>query len=318
MMRTATIFSVAKFQRTPRRILFHYLRSWICLGWLVAVSLSFAGPTIQNRRSIFDRIELKEQGQTSSILQGSEKDEKSYRTVPASEFCVTRPGDWKVLCPPLWNPKQSKDITLQWSCCDDPHAVARKLVQTVVTDYYSSVDNHVRLIETVAKSLFTFRDFCQEEIYESNSRQHRNFKARLVATRGSQGTKCPQWHVDHVPVRWIQTMVGPGCQVVVGEEGVNWERMNGWNLEEKDNDGEDVIDMPVIDRNRMLVNENIAEIYEATEQEALLLLGNRWKDYAKDKTIQHVLPVVHKSPTVPLGQARVLLTQDILLDQHET
>lgn len=44
--------------------------------------------------------------------------------------------------------------------------------------------------------------------------EYPKLKCRLVATRGHSGAKCPQFHIDNVPCRWIQTMVGPGVELV--------------------------------------------------------------------------------------------------------
>jgi len=73
------------------------------------------------------------------------------------------------------------------------------------------------------------------------------------------------------------------------------------------------VEESVTDRNQALVRDDVAEIYVAREQEAVLLAGNRWNEYAKDAT-QTLQPVVHKSPTRHWGQERVLLTQDVILD----
>ena len=155
------------------------------------------------------------------------------------------------------------------------------------------------LTKSLSGSLEAFRTYCQTNLLQCDT-----FKARIVATRGPSGTKCPQWHVDHVPVRWIQSWVGPGCDLVVGNGGINWSMING--LEENDNL------LAVEDRNRVLVDDKVAKIYSAKEQEPILLVGNRWNEFSfKSKTPQD--PVVHKSPSsIPFWQGRVLLTQDVV------
>lgn len=209
-------------------------------------------------------------------------------------------------------------MTLLWSCCDDTEKVAAELARSLDPSW--SYDPLA--LESLIKSLNEFRDFCTDNLYPTSDAVTRKesfgshgytFKARIVATRGSSGTKCPQWHVDHVPVRWIQSLVGPGCEVVAGnmQQGINWDLVNG--LDEEDEDEDEIMDGPVIDRNRALVSEDVAEIYAGQEQEALLLKGNRWSDFAKDPT--PIQPVVHKSPTIPWGRERVLLTQDLILDE---
>ena len=111
-------------------------------------------------------------------------------------------------------------------------------------------------------------------------------------------------------------MVGPGCQWVVGQEGVNW-KMVMQDEDDNDNEQGEFVTLSVKDRNRAIVQDNVATIYEAKEQEAVLLLGNQWPTtYAKKHMVEAMetfRPVLHKSPTIPWGCERVLLTQDIIL-----
>jgi hypothetical protein len=109
-------------------------------------------------------------------------------------------------------------------------------------------------------------------------------------------------------------MVGPGCEWVVGDDGVNWTTMkNGFDDENQDGG---FVRVSVQDRNRALVQDSVATIYSTHEQEAVVLLGNQWPKYAKDRVDATTFkPVIHKSPTIPWGCERVLLTQDVLF--HE-
>ena len=180
-------------------------------------------------------------------------------------------------------------------------------------------------IERLAWSLEFFRDFVTQElrsnIVKSGSLPNPNttFKARIVATRGAGGTKCPQWHIDHVPLRWIESLVGRGCEVVLNsgtddsssQDGINWSAINGL-------DNDDVADV-VEDRNKKLVDSKIADIYCAQQGEVMLLVGNRWDEFAKVKSeskdnARSTHPAVHKSPSpIPFWEGRVLLTQDVVL-----
>ena len=117
-------------------------------------------------------------------------------------------------------------------------------------------------------------------------------------------------------------MVGPGCQWVVGEDGVNWKMvMQDEDEDDKDHEQGEFVTLSVNDRNRAIVQDDVATIYEAKEQEAVLLLGNQWPTtYAQKRMVDRDLdgmktfrPVLHKSPTIPWGCERVLLTQDVLL-----
>lgn len=255
---------------------------------------------------------------SSPELAEQQQGRTSYFLIPPTNNTSTS-RDWQQLCPPVWNPQQNRDSSLLWSCCDDTEHVATELLRQLDPTVHNP-----RIVATLAQSLQQFRDFCSDKLRAPHQGHHHGmtFKARVVATRGSSGTKCPQWHVDHVPVRWIQSLVGPGCEMVVGniEQGIAWELINGLNENhhsnnDDDNDHHDVVALSVHDRNQVLVKDRISEVYQGKEMEAVLLIGNRWADYAKDSTF--LPPVVHKSPTIPWGCERVLLTQDILYDDGD-
>jgi hypothetical protein len=206
-------------------------------------------------------------------------------------------GSWNDICPSIWKPKDNKDVTITWTVLDSPHEVAQEMIRQCSSSL--SPDKTADLALSLADSLKVFRDFCQEHLTDDCERV---MKARIVATRGPSGTKCPQWHVDHVPLRWIQSMMGPGCEFVTSQKGINWNVING--LEDDDNLNS------IEDRNQALVDDTVASIYSAKEQEAILLVGKRWDEYVREG-IASLQPAVHKSPSVPIWQGRVLLTQDV-------
>jgi hypothetical protein len=222
---------------------------------------------------------------------------------------------WNELCPSIWRPKEaSLDVTITWTVEDSPKRVAQELIHRCASPSLSSAKTSI-MVDSLTESLETFGAFCQEQLTDCNN--NNKFKARIVATRGpASGAKCPQWHVDHVPIRWIQSLIGPGCEFVTNPDtGVDWSVVNGLFNDEEDD--EDVVYASVEDRNRALVDTDVANIYSAREQEAILLVGNRWNEFAKTKTTSPFLkPVVHKSPSdIPMWQGRVLLTQDVLVDE---
>ncbi|KAL9190627.1 hypothetical protein ACHAXT_000333 [Thalassiosira profunda] len=143
--------------------------------------------------------------------------------------------------------------------------------------------------------------------------------ARVVSTRGSIGTKCPRWHADHVPVRLVMSILGPGCECIPetfdGAERpsiVNRRALN--SLDEDDTaKANDVIVPP-----RPHAEERIKH---ARTGEAVLLMGRGWEDAAaalpteetsvSGRTDQ-VLAAVHRSPVLSPGQERILLTVDLV------
>jgi hypothetical protein len=216
---------------------------------------------------------------------------------------------WRELIPPLWNTRSASgsvgvDVTIEWSVRDNPDKVARDMIRQCSSSATVTTPSQQQ-IQHLSQSLFYFRELCAEKLTPIS-----RFKARLVATRGPTGTKCPQWHIDHVPVRWIQSLVGRGCEYVELNHGVNWQAVNGLDEDE-----------PLLDsvaaRNGALVDPQTATIRRATEGQAVLLIGNRWQDYSKDASPKHIQPAVHKSPApIPLWEGRVLLTQDVILLDH--
>ena len=209
---------------------------------------------------------------------------------------------WDEMCP-SWSvigKSTSLDVVITWtrSTEDAAHQAASELIGQM----NPSPEKEIILIDELTKSLIEFSDFCKEHIDKGQQK----YKARIVASRGKMGTKCPQWHIDHVPVRWIQSLKGPGCEIVL-ENGINWSAING--LEDDDSL------LEIKDRNDLRVDSKLATIYRAKEQEVALLVGNKWNDFAKQSSTP-LDPAVHRSPSeIPPWQGRILLTQDILLGE---
>jgi hypothetical protein len=140
-------------------------------------------------------------------------------------------------------------------------------------------------------------------------------RARIVSSLGSSGTKCPRWHADHVPVRLVMSLIGPGCEYIPYEmetlqdgqgiiQVVNRDALN--NLEDDDTSK----------ANEVIVPSHLLEVAKhhskkeivtcAKEGEAVLLMGRGWQD--KDGSI---LAAVHRSPRMTDGDERILLTVDV-------
>lgn len=252
------------------------------------------------------------------------------------------------------------DITVLWNPeTDDPKDVAINVVRQCLVAKGRNDDNEdvdvddvalSPLVSSLVESLQAYRDFCQMYLrldIDDDSRldncscctlnhpdkdhgsiDSRLFKCRLVATRGPSGAKCPQFHLDHVPVRWIQSLAGPGVVLVemmrpVSVDKVEQEHDNdgdgiAWNAFGKDDDDNEGVEdrndlsaLSVQDRNRRLVDPKRAEIYRVKEGEAVVMIGSRWNEFAQIP--KNVLkPVIHKSPEVMKDVGRVLFTQDVV------
>ncbi|KAL7522472.1 hypothetical protein ACHAWX_007165 [Stephanocyclus meneghinianus] len=140
-------------------------------------------------------------------------------------------------------------------------------------------------------------------------------RARIVSTLGSIGTKCPRWHADHVPVRLVMSLIGPGCEYIPYEMETMQDGQGTIHVVERDalnNLEED----DTSKANKMIVPSHTLEMAKqqskkeivicAKEGEAVLLMGRGWQE--KDGG---VLAAVHRSPRMTEGEERILLTVDV-------
>jgi len=259
-------------------------------------------------------------------------------------FSIVRPNDDQESSLP------SLDISISWTPDEDPRDVARRIIQECFLNRISNDDKKkindeekfaASLEDSLVESLRGYRDFCQTHVVRerwvnsncdnndcdrctSTHPLYQKFKCRLVATRGDSGAKCPQYHIDNVPCRWIQSMAGPGVELVNisnvdgGDGGViRWDAFSNSpsrSGDEEDEDG-DIVSWSVKDRNQVLVDSSRANIYHSKQGEAILIPGRNWDEYAMASISGSTKPVVHKSPeTLRSDQCRVLFTQDILFE----
>ena len=237
----------------------------------------------------------------------------------------TSKNPWAQLVPPITlfdddkstPPGQGMDITVEWQPDDDVTEVPRSMLEQ--TEAFTRKGEDV-LVEHLTQCMHTFQSFCQEHFQVASSSYNdkqpplstnsiQGFRARMVATRGPRGTKCPRWHVDHVPVRWIQSLVGPGCNFIEctddrQAEG-EWDRIQ-YHLERDEHDKV----VPIAGPSHL-------QVHQASEQEAALLVGNRWNEFTKESRQRFVPPVLHKSPDIPFWQGRVLLTMDVIVPHRD-
>jgi len=144
-------------------------------------------------------------------------------------------------------------------------------------------------------------------------------KARLVSTIGERGVKCPRWHLDHVPVRLIMSIVGLGCEYITEKFGdgdqmkiVNRTALNSLD-EENTQIANDIIVPKKLVFDRAKKGEEI--IQYAKEGEAILLMGKGWEEeYIDSSSINEDIPLaaVHRSPILKHNEERVLLTVDLV------
>ena len=171
------------------------------------------------------------------------------------------------------------------------------------------------MVTTLAASLQSFMDFCRNHL---ESDQITGYRARIVATRGEKAsTKCPTWHQDHVPVRWIQSLYGPGVQWVTDAASMP-EGMCAGAVKTDDEDSHaDIIHESVEDINARRVNSTVP-IRQALPGQGVMLVGKTWSEFCRPSAGNNeALPaVVHKSPSGLMPwEGRVLLTMDVVTNE---
>mmetsp|Transcript_111988 Transcript_111988/g.313116 ORF Transcript_111988/g.313116 Transcript_111988/m.313116 type:complete len:208 (-) Transcript_111988:781-1404(-) len=97
----------------------------------------------------------------------------SYVSIePQSASSETTTKLWRQLCPPIWSPKDTKDATLIWSCCDDTQQVAAELLRRLIdpkSGRATTMTCDPRMVDNVAQSLEQFRDFCTNHLKSTTS-----------------------------------------------------------------------------------------------------------------------------------------------------
>lgn len=214
---------------------------------------------------------------------------------------------WEELVPnPLSLNSKGCDVTVVF---DHPREGAKRLAKAC----FASSTPPQAIVDQLETSMASFLENIQALLpHLSHQQQHAlpKCKARIVATRGFTGAKCPRWHLDHVPFRYIQSLVGPGCEYVIGEKGLRRDALNGLDL----------VDIPVKQLNALMVDEVEADIRQAQEGQAILLMGKAWaKQQNREgscKSNAALSACVHKSPELKPWEGRVLLSMDVVEDEH--
>jgi hypothetical protein len=215
---------------------------------------------------------------------------------------------WAELCPNLWDDSRGLDVRIDWHRPSTPSKVsafANDVATTILEQITATtgLNREDKMQATLVQSLEAFMQFCEEHLDAIEG-----YHARIIASRGSSATKCPAWHQDHVPVRWIQSLYGPGCQWVDTIE--NWSTAD----ESEDDEGEDSsLHESLTDLNQRRVNHSM-KVRQASPGKAVILIGKGWREFAKGQETRDLPAVVHKSPPgMRPWQGRVLLTIDVTL-----
>ena len=193
---------------------------------------------------------------------------------------------------------------------------------TISVSTATTVPNHPHreaMIQNIASAMKQFSTFCNDHHTHTNndSRRSVSFTMRLLCTYGGSsraGTKCPIWHIDHVPCRYIQTFYGPTCMLINNnrDNHIVYRRIT----QDHDSDDDEEF-VSVEDRNEVLLRgmDATRSVGQAVVGEGIILLGNAWSQWATGSGVAddaNVNAAVHKSPpmTTP-NQGRILLTINV-------
>ncbi|GKY94711.1 hypothetical protein MPSEU_000436600 [Mayamaea pseudoterrestris] len=217
------------------------------------------------------------------------------------------PALWNRLVPKLWEDARSFDSTRVWTSCSCRHdselTATRQAMHEWINAAFPITDESVKL--QCAAELASFAEAFVNAVRRQQLEPQAprlTFKARIVASRGSVATKCPRWHVDHVFVRHIQSLVGPGCAFMESTD----EDWSGMQARFDANDDS----LTTEEWNRQLIGSK-ACTRQVSEGQAAFLVGNRWKEFAG----YELAPCVHRSPQgLKPWEGRVLFTIDIVDD----
>lgn len=168
----------------------------------------------------------------------------------------------------------------------------------------------------LVQSMIAFQSFCQSHL---DPKRLRGFRGKLAVLHGETATRCPSWHADNVPVRFLQTMCGPGTmyvdsteyppekvqavlqRIALRQSPPNWRKNNDHDVNSGDWKDE-------------LLKESGIEASQAKLGQGMMFVGYRWQESLKGKhQSKDILPpVVHRSPrNIPTDQPRVILTMDV-------
>ena len=292
-------------------------------------------------------VQKSEPSSSSSSSHGPQQ-ERQHPSVmlPSSNDYAINPKAWSKLSPVVWDRISSRDygeeIRMEWkennySNDDDTDllAVAKMVVDEMNTnEWFVDYDNddernNTDLSNTINKFYPTFRLLNIESsmksfvsICQSNLNDIMGYRIKVCIMHGKSATRCPSWHTDYVPIRWIQSMVGPGSDFI-NDDGNNdgddddvisyLQRVRNNDKEYEVQEGNDRPDWKDI-----LVERSHVQIQQVPTGQPLVIVGNAWSEWSKEEDTSPSIGrrrygILHRSPqNVPKDQGRILLVLDVI------
>lgn len=145
-------------------------------------------------------------------------------------------------------------------------------------------------------------EFFQQYACSTSREESYSFKARIVSSIGNVGQKCPRFHVDHIPLRLVLSLKGPGPVYIPFENEIGVDRKSLNELNDLDTERANSMIIPFGEK-------GYAEY--AGEGDAMLFMGKAWEGEGGISSIPH------RSPRLKDNEERILLVCDILPKQEE-
>eukprot|EP00814_Leptocylindrus_danicus_P001866 CAMPEP_0116043028 /NCGR_PEP_ID=MMETSP0321-20121206/26088_1 /TAXON_ID=163516 /ORGANISM="Leptocylindrus danicus var. danicus, Strain B650" /LENGTH=310 /DNA_ID=CAMNT_0003523711 /DNA_START=178 /DNA_END=1110 /DNA_ORIENTATION=- len=190
-------------------------------------------------------------------------------------------------------------------------------------DIYLSAEQHRVVVHYLEQCFAIF-----QRVYETgsnssfmntkNDEQVRyTYQARIVSSRGAVGGKCPRWHVDHVPVRLLSALVGPGvCYIPHTSSSGDNALLNLDVLNASDDVDTNAANRAIMKARDVDSSNGGIKVKHAATGDVILLLGKSWEskvDDVEDSVTIQLKSCIHKSPIIAPFVGRVLLSVDVVV-----
>lgn len=236
--------------------------------------------------------------------------------IPTFQDYTYRPDAWEGLSSKVRRSQRVQEFIFEWDESEDDEKLIEIAEMAIgqTQDWFAKNTNEdcsMRALD-LSSSLQCFVEHCR-----SNLVNIRSYKLKLSAAHGPSATRCPLWHADSVPIRWIQSYLGPGC-VYLNEDEFGSNKDNKFDpfLQRVRNSDPDVESKRLGDNwKQKLVERSGISISQSPTGEAAMLVGRLWPFVSNQKrpTMGPTAGVLHRSPhNIPRGQDRILLNLDVV------
>jgi len=244
----------------------------------------------------------------SKTVAGRDKRPNNDR-VKAEVSSVIIPPGFEVYNSKAWSKlsvQELQEVRFEWKKENNPLLVARTIAGRISPWFNVAETQEAMFLQDIEKSISTFHDLCTSRLENVSG-----YRIKVTAMRGKSATRCPAWHTDYVPMRWIQTFYGPGCCYVDPDATKNNV------IIQRVMDPQGGLVKPAAWKERQIAKSGVT-VCQAALGEPVVLVGHRWSE-TKKAHLDDLSGVLHRSPlNVPSSQGRVLLTLDVVIDEEES